>query len=388
MKKLILSALLLSSPVALAGGYQAPVTGPVPAPRPAMSSHAATISIPALPLNATATPTPAQRAPSTVAVGEPTPGRPGPASMTPAQAQVFLLTAPSGTSVTLRQTVQMQMELEDVQVTGNAAKEMSEADIAEMREMFAEMSKAPAEPTELVMSVGKVFADGSRELVMSTTTQMPAESGMDDFTVRVIQRVEADGSISDTRFESDDAEMQAAFANMDGLDLSSMGMNDASVYGMQLTPGFSKTNTSEVDMQALMGGIMAGAVAAVAEDDKSQAIAAEIADGIKSSPLVSTTKVTYTGTDAQGRHLFRTDSAAQPWKMSMNLGEGEGAMNMQMEMTDMVSAQQATYRTDGLPVRMQDDMTMRMKSNVAMDDGTMSMTFRMKMNSLVEQVGQ
>ncbi|GHF96261.1 hypothetical protein GCM10017783_05160 [Deinococcus piscis] len=392
MKKLMLSALLVSSPMAMAGGYQAPVS--VPAPTPVMSGNAP-IRIPALPLSS-----PAPRAPSTIAVGEPTPGQPAPmetapapvqpvpVTMTPAQAQVFLLTAPSGTSVTLRQTVKMQMELEDVQVTGSAAKEMTKADIEELRQMFAEMSDMPAEPTEMVMSVGEVFADGSRELVMSTTTEMPAESGMDDFTIRVIQRVATDGSISDTRFESDDAEMQAAFESMDGLDLSSMGMNDANVYGMQLTPGFSKTNTSEVDMQALMGGVMAGIVAGMAEEDESQAVATEIANGIKSSPLVSTTKVVYTGTDAQGHHLFRTDSAAQPWKLSMDLGEGSDAMNMEMELTDMVSAQRAAYRTDGLPVRMEDDMTMRMKTNVAMDGGTMSMTFRMKMNSVSEQVGQ
>lgn len=383
----MLSALLISSSAALAGSYQPPVAGPVPAPMPVMSSSAA-ISIPALPLNAPVLNAPAPSAPSTIAVGEPAPVQAVPVTMTPAQAQVFLLTAPSGTSVTLRQTVQMQMELEDIQVTGSAAEELSQDDIAAMREMFAEMSDMPTEPTELVMSVGEVFADGSRELVMSTTTEMPAESGMDDFTIRIIQLVQPDGSVSDTRFESDNAEMQAAFASMDDLDLSSMGMNDASVYGMPLTPGFSKTNTSEVDMQALMGGMMGGLVASMSEGEDAQAMAAEIISGVKSSPLVTTTKVTYTGTDAQGRYLFRTEATAQPWQLTMNLGEGSEAMNLNMELADLIQTQQATYRTDGLPVRMQDDVTMRMKMDMAMDDGTMTMTFRMKMNSLVEQVGQ
>ncbi|MDO4263296.1 MAG: hypothetical protein Q4C67_03785 [Deinococcus sp.] len=396
MKKLILSALLVSSPVALAGGYQAPVAGPAPLPVPATSASTA-IRIPALPLNAPLG-APAQRTPSTVTVGEPTPGkaaaRPSasvqaaPLAMTPAQAQVFLLTAPSGTSVTLRQTVQVQMELEDVQMTGSAAKEMSKSDIAELRQTLAEAGNMPAESTELVMSVGEVFADGSRELVMSTTTEMPAESGMDDFTVRVIQRIAADGEVTGTRFESDNAEMQAAFAGMDDVDLSSMGMNDASVYGMPLTPGFSKTSTTKVDMQALLGSVMAGMIGSMAEGEDAQAMAAEIISGVKSSPLVTTTKVTYTGTDAQGRHLFRTEATAQPWQLSMNLGEGNDAMNLNMELADLLQTQQATYRTDGLPVRLQDDATMRMKVDMAMDGGTMSMTMRMKLNSLTEQVGQ
>ncbi|WP_261664222.1 hypothetical protein [Deinococcus sp. Marseille-Q6407] len=411
MRKLILSALLVSAPVALAGGYQPPV-GPAPAPaqpRPVTGStfQSSTLVIPALPLNAPAQrpapvrsiavgePTPGKPVPApvtSIAVGEPTPGKPVP--MTPAQARTFMLTAPSGTSVTLRQTSKVQIELEDVQATGSAAKEMSQDDIKEMRQMFAEMGDTEVAPTDVVISVGQVFPDGSRELITSVTTQMPAESEMDDFTLRVIQRIAADGRLTATRIESDNKEIQQTFAALSQDQLNNVsGGQDTGVYGFPLVPGQSKTSTQTVDMQALLGGLMGGLVGSMSAD-LSEDEAAEVQatfQNIKADPLTVTSVTTYRGTDAQGRYVFDAIGKAQPWKVSFSAQnpDGSGAMQTNASITDLNVMGQSSYRANGLPSSLNTTQEMRMRLNVTMtgkDAGTMNMVFRMKTTTQAAEV--
>lgn len=377
MKKILLGALLLGSPAALAGGYAPATVAPAPirvvsAPVPAPL----TVNIPALPLNAA----PMRSTQASQASGMVT---------TPvAAARNFLLTAPSGTSVTLHSTTQIKMELEDVQVTGSAAEDMSAADIQDMKDMFAEMSGMDLPGSEVKISVGKVLASGARELITSTLSKMPAESGMEDFAINVIQTIEPDGHISATRVKSDNAEMQQMFDSMTEEMLSQMDSGSTTdVYGFPLTVGHSVTATDTVDMQALLGGMLTGMVQATADlPAEETADMQKMLNSLEAQPLNTTTVTTYKGLNSAGEHIFTQTGTAQPWsiKLGSDLPEKGGEpMTLNMTLSDLNVAGESAYRTDGLPSRlnMTQDMRMKMDMTTAGEKpGSLSMTMRMNIS--------
>ncbi len=369
MKKIVLSALLMASASALAGGgyvngapasrAAAPLSAPVTAP-----TGAATI--PALPLTKTA----AEGAAA--------------AQVTPAQARRFLLTAPSGASVTLRQLTRVTVELEDVQASGHMKEQLSSEDIAEMRRSFAQGVQAAQEeiePTITVMSVGQVFPGGARELISSTRVPLLAEAGAEAPTIRVIQRVEPDGRIGKTRIESSDPEMQALFADFSEKELAEIGGNDNALYGLPLVAGTSRTTTSTVDTQNLLGSQVVSA-ASMDEGATAQEVM-ELLSSLKTSPLTLTNTVTYGGTDAQGQHLFRIISRAQPWQLALN----RDGQSFDLTVLDMTQNQTATYRADGLPQSVSSDTAVRTRaklSTTGKEAGSLTMTFRMNIHMETE----
>lgn len=386
MKKLILSALLTLSPAALAGGYAPAMPTAKPMSMSVVSAPATaapmTIVIPARPLNTASNAT--RNATSSAA----TIAAPAANVTTPAQARAFLLTAPSGTKVTLKQKVSMQIELEDVQTAGSAAEEMSAEDIQDMKDMFAEMSNMEMPGGETVMSVGQVFASGARELVTTTVTEMPAETGEKDITISVIQTVEPDGKVSAVRVQSDNADMQQMFDSMSDEMKKSLSADNATsdVYGFPLVVGHTMTSTDTVDMQALMGGMMAGMLqAGLAESQDSAAEIQEVLSSMEAQPLTATTTTTYKGLNAQGEHVFGTVGTAQPWSVKLNsdLPENGGNMALNMTLSNMNVVGDSAYRADGLPSSLNMNQDMRMKMDMTTTGekaGSLSMTMRIKMN--------
>lgn len=317
-----------------------------------------------------------------------------PAVRAPATPAPLLLTAPTGTSVTLQENSTLEVELEDIQATGAAADMLRPKDIRELRSLFGEMSGMDIPGSQMLYRVGQVFPDGSRELIITATTEVPSEDGegSEDLTFSMIQTVEKSGKITALRLESADPVVQAMFSDLPEDVLSSMTpANGLNVYGFPLVKGHSVTKTETVDMQALLGGMLGGLLSA-AEDlpADEQAAVAEVFSSMKLEPMVITTTTTYQGVNRAGNHLFSQKTNTQPWSMKFSgeLPEGAGDFGFEITLQDISgSAGELVYRPDGLPVQINQAQELRamMTFNITGEEaGSVSMAMRMKIASKLQ----
>ncbi|GHF96270.1 hypothetical protein GCM10017783_05170 [Deinococcus piscis] len=287
----------------------------------------------------------------------PTPPVPVPAPvMTPAEAPKLLFTAPSGTHIKLRETVQVRSEVEDIEVSGLFAETFSPADLRRLRAEHtqAEWTEQPGDET--VMTVGQVFPDGSRELV----TQVSTALGEEQVNIYFTERIYPDGRSTDLQVQSDNPQFQDLLETM--LATSEEGAaaeaDSSNLHTFPLIPGHSVTETYSVDLGNLFApDLLNAAVPLVAQQQGlSTEQVAEMMSQVQevdSAPVTVTRTTTYRGKDAAGHHVFEvlTQSPPTSWTFRGKLPDSEVGYSFSLTVTDLVTEPSVlTYRPDGVQI--------------------------------------
>lgn len=264
MKRLVLSALLLSSSFAVAGGAAQPVT-----------------------------------------------------------ASTLRLSAPVGTAVNYQTTTKTRVQLGDVTVTARPGAEMDQETLDLTRDAIQQgFSQDMQNMTQTVTGQATYRVtgrDAAGNVTLSTSvTQSSGAAG--DITINLTERVAPGGQRQVTGVKVDSADPQvreilSKFTPEQLNALSGQQGGSANLYSMPLVQGKGRTVTSSADVQGFLGGLLGSLPSAASLD-------------LKSSPLKVTETTTYTGLNAQGLHAFASSFSAQPWKLDFTLPGDAGNMNI------------------------------------------------------------
>ncbi|MDO4263297.1 MAG: hypothetical protein Q4C67_03790 [Deinococcus sp.] len=288
----------------------------------------------------------------------PTSPVPAPASVsTPAEAPRLLFTAPSGTHIKLRETVQFRSEIEAIEASGVFAETFSPADLRRLRAEHtqAEWTEQPGDET--VVTVGEVFPDGSRELV----TQVSTALGEEQVNIYFTERISPDGRSTGLQVRSDNPQFQDVLNTI--LAESEEGATAAeadssSVHTFPLIPGHSVTETYSVDLGNLFAPDLLNAAVPLAAGQRglSTEQVAELMGRVQEldfAPVTVTRTTTYRGRDAAGHHVFEvlTQSPPTSWTFRGELPDSEVSYSFSFTVTDLADEPSVlTYRPDGVQV--------------------------------------
>lgn len=318
----------------------------------------------------------------------PTSPVPAPASVSaPADAPRLLFTAPSGTRVKLRETVQARSEIEDIQVSGLFAEAFSPADLRRLRASHTqEWTEHNSEET--VLTVGQVFPDGSRERV----THMSLPLGEQTINVRFTERIYPDGRSADVQVQSDNPQFQdvleAMLARSEAESEEGAAEADSSnLHTFPLIAGHSVTETYTVDPAGLFSASMLDAAVPLVAGQQglSTEQAAELmrqVQEVDAAPVTVTRTTTYRGRDAAGHHIFEVLTQFPPISLTVS-GEVPGSevsYSFSMTTVDVATEPRVlTYRPDGVQIgeRFSSDGRVQLVWDVAGEtSGRLSITMR------------
>ena len=277
-----------------------------------------------------------------------------------ASVPVLTLSAPLGTQVEYQTTTTSRTVVSNVQVTALPGSDTSAEELADLkRTLSAGMGGAG----NLTVK-GKLFyrmtgrdAGGNVTLLSSVVQSVPGQPAM---TLRITQTVARDGAVSGLKFESDNAALNAAFAGLDGQKLQELASqnnaNLAGIYGRPLVQGQPRSQTATLDATGLLSGLL-GAFAA-------QADLPQLFGQIQATPLKVTTITTYGGLNAQGLHTFTQSSKYDRWQIKLGGSGNLPAMNFELAGGQASGTQ--TYRKDGLPGPLTQQIQQTMNMTVVM----------------------
>ncbi|WP_162865514.1 hypothetical protein [Deinococcus wulumuqiensis] len=264
MKRLVLSALLLSSSFAVAGGAAQPVT-----------------------------------------------------------ASTLRLSAPVGTAVNYQTTTKTRVQLGDVTVTARPGAEVDQETLDLTRDAiqqgFSQNMQNMTQTFTGQTTYRVTGRDAAGNVTLSTrVTQSSGAAG--DITINLTERVAPGGQrqVTGVKVDSADPQVQAIFSKFTPEQLNALSGQQggsANLYSMPLVQGKGRTVTSSADVQGFLGGLLGSLPGAASVD-------------LKSSPLKVTETTTYTGLNAQGLHAFASSFSAQPWKLDFTLPGDAGNMNI------------------------------------------------------------
>ena len=323
MKRLVLSALLLSSSFAVAGGAGQPVTG----------------------------------------------------------GNVLRLTAPVGTAVSYQMTTRTRVQVGDVTVTARPGASVDQATLDltrdALRQGFSQNMQNLSQTTTAQTTYRVTGRDAAGNVTLNTTvTQSVPQAG--NITITVTERITPSGQrkVMSLKTDSTDPQVRALFAKLTPEQLNAFsgqqtGGGSANLYGTALVRGKSRTVTNSADVQGFLGGLLSSIPGAGSVD-------------LKSSPLKITETTTYTGLNAQGLHTFATSARlVDPWKMKLTLPGGAGNMDMELSNINLKSTQ--LYRRDGLPASQVTTTDMQMRMTLPMEDQLVTITMNMQQEMTLKQ---
>ena len=270
MKRLVLSALLLSSSFAVAGGAGQPVTG----------------------------------------------------------SSTLRLTAQVGTSVAYQTTNKTRVQIGDVTVTARPGAEVDQETLDltrdAIRQGFSQNTQNMTQTVSGQATYRVTGRDAAGNVTLSTrVTQSTPTTG--EVVIHLTERVAPGGQrqLTGVKVESADPQVQAIFSKFTPEQLNALSGQQggsANLYGMPLVQGKSRTVTNSADVQGFLGGLLGSLPGAASVD-------------LKSSPLKVTETTTYTGLNAQGLHAFTSTFGMEPWKLEFTLPGDAGSMSMNLSST-------------------------------------------------------
>ncbi|WP_291426902.1 hypothetical protein [Deinococcus sp.] len=296
----------------------------------------------------------------------------------------FKLSAPVGSTLELTSTTTTRMSISDVQVAAAPGSKVSAAKLNEIRRsMTAGLNKASS--LQAMTFSGKTFvkvagrdAAGNTTLIATTSQNLPkapgaSRAGPQTITMKVTEVISPEGKLTNLKVESDNSQLTAMFKSLSADKLNSVveqqGGTFTGVYGAPLVPGMPQTKTTKVDAQSLLSGLLTSVAGPQGQQMFGQ---------VQATPMTATVTTTYKGTDAQGRHIFATRSAYNPWQVSLQAAAGSKTpMQMKLQLADMKSGGTTLYRADGLPSSMQQSSDMNMKVTMIVEGIQISMTMTM-----------
>lgn len=322
MKRLVLSALLLSTSFAAAGGAGQPVTG----------------------------------------------------------GDTLRLTAPVGTSVAYQTTTKTRVQIGDVTVTARPGAEVDQETLDLTRDAlmqgFGQNTQNLTQTTTGQATYRVTGRDAAGNVTLSTSVAQSAPT-TGEIVINVTERVSPNGQrqVTGVKVESADPQVQAIFNKLDPKQLNALsGQNgnggSANLYGMPLVQGKSRTVTYSADIQGFLGGLLSSIPGAESMD-------------LKSSPLRGTETTTYTGLNAQGLHAFTSTFRMEPWKLEFALPGDAGSMTMNLSSASGQAS--SLYRRDGLPASQTTTTTMQMRMTMTMDDQVVNITMNMQQEMTLKQ---
>lgn len=308
--------------------------------------------------------------PATPASALPAPATPATVSTAPATpAASLMLSAPVGASVELVTTSSSRTSMGDVQVSALPGSKVTAAQVEEARRSVTQgLNRASSAQTTMT---GKAFykvasrdAAGNVTLISSMVQNVPATPAQKAQVVdlRFTQTVAPDGKVSGLKVETANPMMQAMFAQLTPEKLQQIADQNGSkltgVYGTPLVVGEPHSTTVSLDAQDLLSSVIRSMAGARAQD---------LFGDIKASPMTVTTTTTYRGLDAQGQHLFESNSSYGNWKISVSSKDKTLPMTINAELLSVQSKGTSAYLPSGLPVGGNVDLQMKMKMTVAVE---------------------
>ena len=243
-------------------------------------------------------------------------------------AQTLRLTAPVGTAVTYQMTTKTRVQLGDVTVTARPGAEVDQETLDLTRDAIKQgfgqnlQNMTQTITGQTTYRVTGRDAAGNISLTSAVTQTVPQAGTM---TITMSERISPNGQrqVTAVKASSADPQVQAIFSKLDPKQLNSMSGQQggsANLYGIPLTKGKTRTVTNSTDVQGFLGGLL-GSLPGAGNMD------------LKSSPLKMTETTTYNGLNAQGLHAFTSSFRADPWKLELDLPADMGAMTMNLSST-------------------------------------------------------
>ena len=271
-------------------------------------------------------------------------------------AKTLQLTAPVGTAVSYQTTTKVRVQLGDVTVTARPGAEMNQETLDqtrdEIRQGFSQSMQNMTQTStgQATYRVTGRDAAGNVTLV-STTTQSVPQAG--PLTMTVTTRITPQGQVKITAVKADssDPQVRAVLSKFTPEQLNALTGNSESagwLYGIPLTPGHSSTKVQTADFQKYMGGLLSSLPGAEQLNLKSSPLklqATTTYNGLNPQGLYA---------------LTTTTSQVGSWQVSLGQPGSDGAFEMevnnvtgktsQLYRRDGLPASQVTSMT--MPIRL------------------------------------
>ena len=314
------------------------------------------------------TPTVAPALPPTVPVpGSPVPSSPVPSSPAPGNesaapaAPVLLPTARPGTSAEYLQTIQITFKVLELSSEAQPGKVVKPADLAaaskklqtQRDDIERAMNQAALTQTSKMFTRVLPPVNGNTALLMTSVVNLPSVANPQKtraVNVSVTLVYSPAGQVVDASVSSTDPEVQKFYQALDLKTLiqSVQGSGTTSLYGLPLVPGKAATTNTTLPMQGLIQA-MSGLIGR----------AAKTAVSGQASPLTMHTTTTYSGQDAAGNFTFTQAISADPWQITLNIGD----LSMDMQVPKLTGGGVSVLRPDGLTLssEVRQDMLMQLR---------------------------
>lgn len=292
--------------------------------------------------------------------------------------QTLRLTAPVGTSVTYQTTTRTRVQIGDVTVTARPGTEVDQEmlDLTRdaLKQGFSQNVQNAAQPVTGQTTYRVTGRDAAGNVTLQNSiSQNSADTG--PITIHTTERISPTGQRQVTAIKVDSAnpQVQAIFSKLDPKQLNalkSQSGGSANLYGLPLVQGKSRTVTTNADVQGFLGGLLSSLPGAGNLD-------------LKSSALKVTETTTYTGLNAQGLHAFASSYQIAPWTLALALPGDAGDITMNLSSATGKATQ--LYRRDGLPASQNTTTDMQMHLTMTMDDQVIDITMNMQQEMTLKQ---
>ena len=241
-------------------------------------------------------------------------------------AKTLQLTAPVGTAVSYQTATKTRVQLGDVTVAARPGAEVDQETLDltrdSLKQGFGQNMQNLLQATTGQMTYRATGRDASGNVTLtSTVTQSGPQAG--DITVTMTERVARDGQrqVTSLKADSTDPQVRAIFAKFTPEQLnaiSGQGGGSANLYGMPLVQGRSRTVTNSTDIQGFLSGLLSSVAGGASMDFKSSPI--RITETTTYTGLNAQGLYTFAAT---ARLL-------DPWKMQIALPGAAGTMDMEL----------------------------------------------------------
>ena len=313
-------------------------------------------------LPATSAPAVQPAAPQTAAPNKQSHGHAAPT----ASAVPLRLHAAPGTALEYATTAQVQISAFSLKVVARPGAVLSAADTARLAELNKALSAQTPALKQLLgralpAATGKQFLKvlptdtRGNTVLLSTWLAAPLSLGSAApgasavpppgvQGVRLTQVVAPDGTTLNFQVQADDPATQRFLDALTPAErLSSLGQNaQASLYGLNLAPGETRSLTQHLDLSGLLGDL----AAALGGAEVTPQIKAQIA----MQPLILDVATTFLGRSEAGVLSYQQRFAARPWSLDVqSLGADGQPGTLTLTLSDWSGQGGLSYRPDGLP---------------------------------------
>lgn len=291
------------------------------------------------------------------------PDMPAPANALPP----LLLSAPVGAHMEYTVSNTSTISINQLRFAAQSGKTANSTELAKLNARLESQKKQMAElfsksanavTSKLFVRVLPNDAAGNRVLTTTTITNvtLPAPSTSSrrnapktvtqTNTVTATQTLSPSGKLVGLKVTTSDPKLQKVYDQLSTEELlSAQGLDGVKFYGLPLALGQPVSQNYTLDVQSVFGNVLG----AVGGSDAA----------LKAQPLkmqVATTLLSAAGETRQYEQAY----SAQPWSMTVQLGEGKQSSSMRLSTDSLTGQGVSTYRQDGLLVGSEGDQKLRM----------------------------